>query len=121
MLPLRSSLNAGQTRYTYIKDFSQNIKMILRGEYPVFFALRILSNSMEQDVYRKCCSILAVGKLPNVYFFKFKGYNSVHHHTFQINQPTKCNDISSLLLDVYLQLNMFRASSRPSSGAQQLQ
>jgi hypothetical protein len=28
---------------------------------------------------------------------------------------------TSLLLDVYVQLNMFRASSRPSSGAQQLQ
>jgi hypothetical protein len=39
----------------------------------------------------------------------------------QINQPTKCNSFSSLLLDVYLQLNMFRASPRPSSGAQQLQ
>jgi len=39
----------------------------------------------------------------------------------QINQPTRCNNFSSLLLDVYLQLNMFRASSRPSSGAQQLQ
>jgi hypothetical protein len=42
-------------------------------------------------------------------------------HPFQINQPTRCNNFSSLLLDVYLQLNMFRASSRPSSGAQQLQ
>jgi hypothetical protein len=76
---------------------------------------------MEQDICRKYCSLLAVGKLPNAYFFKFKGYKSVHHHTFQINQPTRCNDISSLLLDVYLQLNMFRASSRSSSGAQQLQ
>jgi len=46
---------------------------------------------------------------------------SVHHHTIQTNQPTKCNNFSSLLLDVYVQLNMFRASSRPSSGAQQLQ
>jgi len=46
---------------------------------------------------------------------------SVHHHTIQINQPTRCNNFSSLLPDVYLQLNMFRASSRPSSGAQQLQ
>jgi len=45
----------------------------------------------------------------------------VHHHTIQINQPTSCNNFSSLLLDVYLQLNMFRKSSRPSSGAQQLQ
>ena len=30
-------------------------------------------------------------------------------------------NFSSLLLDVYVQLNMFRASSRPSSEAQQLQ
>jgi len=45
----------------------------------------------------------------------------VHHHTIEINQPTKCNNFSSLLFDIYLQLNMFRASSRPSSGAQQLQ
>jgi hypothetical protein len=44
----------------------------------------------------------------------------VHHHTIQINQPARCNNFSSLLLDIYLQLNMFRASSRPSSGAQQL-
>ena len=40
---------------------------------------------------------------------------------FQINQPTRCNIFSSSLLDVYVQLNMFRASSRPSLGAQQLQ
>ena len=39
----------------------------------------------------------------------------------QIYQPTKCNIFSSLLLEVYVQLKMFRASSRPSSGAQQLQ
>jgi len=25
----------------------------------------------------------------------------VHHHTFQINQATRCNNFSSLLLDVY--------------------
>jgi len=42
-------------------------------------------------------------------------------NVIQINQPTRCNSFSSLLLDVYLQLNMFRASSLPSSGAQQLQ
>ena len=46
---------------------------------------------------------------------------SLHHYTIQINRPTRCNNSSSLLLDVYVQLNMFRASSRPSSGAQQLQ
>ena len=53
----------------------------------------------------------------------FKVCKSVHFHTFQINQPTRYNNFSSLLLDAYsyVQLNMFRASSRPSSGAQQLQ
>jgi hypothetical protein len=41
--------------------------------------------------------------------------------TIQINQPTRWNNFSCLLLDVYVQSNMFRASLRPSSGAQQLQ
>ena len=47
----------------------------------------------------------------------------MHHRTFHINQPTRRNNFSSLLLGVYsyVQLNMFRVSSRPSSGAQQLQ
>jgi len=35
----------------------------------------------------------------------------------QINQPTRCNSFTSLLLDVYVWLNMFRAPLRPSSGA----
>jgi hypothetical protein len=29
---------------------------------------------------------------------KFKVCKSVHHHTIQINQPNRCNNISSLLL-----------------------
>jgi hypothetical protein len=32
--------------------------------------------------------------------------------------PTRCKNFSSLLLDIYLQLNMFWESSCPSSGAQ---
>jgi hypothetical protein len=35
----------------------------------------------------------------------------------QINQPTRCNSFTRLLLDVYVWLNMFRASLRPSAGA----
>ena len=53
--------------------------------------------------------------------YEFKIYKSVYHHTIQINQPIRRNSFWSLLFDVYVQLNMFRASSRPSSGAQQLQ
>jgi len=53
-------------------------------------------------------------------------YTGIFEHllrsvTLQMNQLTRCNNFSSLLLDVYLQLNMFRAFSRPSSGTQQLQ
>jgi hypothetical protein len=39
----------------------------------------------------------------------------------QMNKPTRCNNFSGLLLVVQIQLNMFRASSCPSSGAKQLQ
>jgi hypothetical protein len=35
----------------------------------------------------------------------------------QIIQPKKCHSFTSLLLDVYVWLNMFRVSPRPSSGA----
>jgi hypothetical protein len=48
-------------------------------------------------------------------FFDFR--KSMHHHTIQINQPTRCKNFTGLLLDVYVWLNMFRAPLRPSSGA----
>ena len=51
----------------------------------------------------------------------FKVCKSLHYYTIQINQPTRCKNFSSFITRVYVQLNMFRASSRPSSGAQQLQ
>ena len=38
----------------------------------------------------------------------------------QINQPTRCINLSDLLLVVQIQLNMFRAFSCPSSGAYKL-
>jgi len=45
----------------------------------------------------------------------------VHYYTIPVNQPNRCDNFPSLLLDFYVRLNMFRGSSRPSSGAQQLQ
>jgi hypothetical protein len=35
-----------------------------------------------------------------IYLQKFHVGRSVHHHTIQINQPTRCNSFTSLLLDV---------------------
>jgi hypothetical protein len=49
--------------------------------------------------------------------YKFDVRKSVHYHTIQINQPTRCNSFTSLLLDVYVWLSMFRAPLHPSSGA----
>jgi hypothetical protein len=72
---------------------------------------------------QKC--LLTSIKLTIVYYYKLRKGNqnifdvckSLHHHTIQINQPTRCNSFTSLLLDVYVWINMFRASPRPSSGA----
>jgi hypothetical protein len=55
-------------------------------------------------------------ELPDLKFVK-----SVHHHTVQINHQLDATVSPVYYLDVYLQLNMFRTSSRPSSGAQQVQ
>jgi len=41
----------------------------------------------------------------------------VHHREIQINQPTRSNSFTSLLLEVYVWLSMFRVPLRPSSGA----
>jgi hypothetical protein len=48
---------------------------------------------------------------------KFEVRKSVLRHTIKIIQPTRCKSFTSLLPDDYIWLNMFRASSRPSSGA----
>jgi len=56
-------------------------------------------------------------RYPLDFFFFSDVRKSVHHHTIQINQPTRCNSFTSLLLDVYVWLNMFRAPLCPSSGA----
>jgi hypothetical protein len=53
----------------------------------------------------------------NSCFYKFVVRRSVHHHTIQINQPTRCNSFTSLLRDVYVWLNTFWAPPHPSSGA----
>jgi hypothetical protein len=48
---------------------------------------------------------------------KFRVNKSVHHRTIQINHQPEATIISVSYPDVYLQLNMFRAFSRLSSGA----
>ena len=49
------------------------------------------------------------------------GYHQCYHLVCSNKSPTRCNNFPIYFPDVYLQLSMFRAFSRPSSGAQRLQ
>ena len=59
---------------------------------------------------------LRVSVNESVFVVLFRSF-SKYQERIQINQPTRCNSFTSLLLDVYVWLNMFRAPPRPSSGA----
>ena len=91
------------------------VKIKLISEFTETLSSFIMNTSTTDD------NSLASRPEGRTIFSTFKVCKSVHHHTVQINQQTRCNSFSSLLLDIYVQLNMFRTSSRPSSGAQQLQ
>jgi hypothetical protein len=68
-----------------------------------------------------CSAFLLDKEIRTAKFKEFKVCEYVHHHTIQINHQLDAPICPVLLLDIYLQLIMFRASSRLSSGAQQLQ
>jgi hypothetical protein len=112
-----------------LKSFSPTKIVITqnnRNHYDFYPGMAVLWFELGLPCYSTIC-----GNLFQIYhwfqrifqhvIYKFKVCKSVHHHTIQINQQTRCNNFYSLLLGVYLQLNMFRASPRPSSRAQQLQ
>jgi hypothetical protein len=71
---------------------------------------------------RDVTSVLRLG-------FRYKASIYIHissviktfHSSIQINQPTRCINLSTLLPVALIQLNMFRTFSRPLSGAYQLQ
>jgi hypothetical protein len=74
----------------------------------------LLPNCLYMKTIKAVCVALDSSQLN--YFFK-----SVHHHAIQINHQLEATISPVYYPDVYLQFNMFRASSRPSSRAQQLQ
>jgi hypothetical protein len=78
--------------------------------------LPYLFHKTSVNIYVKFSSFCNVTPciLVEIYVHFQRKFNAI-----QIYQPTRCNSFSSQLLDVYVQLNMFRASSRSSSGAQQ--
>jgi hypothetical protein len=67
------------------------------------------------DVFRGIVPASALRDLGKLYQTSFK------IQFIQINQPTRCIDLSDLLLVVQIHLNMFRASFCPSPGTYKLQ
>jgi hypothetical protein len=51
-------------------------------------------------------------------FYNVEKYSTAEQTTDSNKSPTKYNNFTVYYPDVYLQLNMFRAFSRPSSGPQ---
>jgi hypothetical protein len=98
-----------------------------RRRFNAFLQIRISSSTAYKSI--KIC--LKIEKIElaikiNIYargaaFSNSSMVTDYSNKSIQINQPTRCNSFSSLLLDVYVQLNMFRVFLLPSSGAQQLQ
>jgi len=75
----------------------------------------VLCPSWHNLLYAQRIKGFGVGDKHACTFFDVR--KSMHHHTIQINQPTRGKNFTGLLLDVYVWLNMFRAPLRPSSGA----
>jgi hypothetical protein len=111
-----------------------NSCLVQRMTFPVLFftflspsrrSLHIWSQKKSQSlvVLRVCgrveFSVLSFRSVP-----MWPNFLNFWHRSFTFNSnksPTWCNSFSVYYPDVCLQLNMFRAFSRPSSGAQTLQ
>ena len=71
--------------------------------------ISLWSNWISSSLYAKVCQVVSL-------------YRYYDHFTSNSNKsPIRCNNFPVYYPDVYLQLNMFRVVSRPSSGAQWLQ
>jgi hypothetical protein len=116
---------------TNIKETYSKYQRLCRNTYPNFNLSPAFTISWRNhhpvtmnmvETCRKNGKSSPAFDLPVSYLLPWPGETKTKmENTIQINQLTRCNNSSSSLLDVYVQLNMFRASSRPSSRAQQLQ
>jgi len=83
--------------------------LALLGAHHILHVSRIRVN---RTVRRGSCAVW----LTSSFHFK-KSSKFRQNFMSQINEPTRCNSFTSLLLDVYVWLNMFLAPPCPSSGA----
>ena len=73
---------------------------------------------MYRPYYHVLCYAFFQSKTISLWHVLVKGVLSSY---IQINQPTRCINLSDLLFVVQIQLNMFPSSSCPSPGAYKLQ
>jgi hypothetical protein len=73
------------------------------GYFKIFFIFSILNGVTFLSVVNSKLKTMRNSKIKlfTIVFNRFKGCNSVHHHTIQINQTTRCNNFFSLLLDFF--------------------
>jgi len=79
-----------------------------------------MSRQHNMKTYKVHIGIAQIFRYCVLFVSILKNCKSVYHHTIQINHQLDATISPFYYLDVYLQLNMFRPSSRPSPGAQQL-
>ena len=79
------------------------------GPSVIFSRLLSVCGDVAAGVRTDLCGLVTIS-----WYFRKVVYSIM---SVQINQPTGCISLSDLLLVVQIQLNMFRASSCPSSGA----
>ena len=101
--PLRTKMEI-----TRVREISGTIKCAVKNDLQISESRFVCL--IQQSVSWQGESRSLVHKFPD--FYKTWKLTAI-----QINQPTRCNSFTSLLLDVYVWLNMFRAPLRPSSGA----
>ena len=109
---------------TVVTDRQERCDLLLTAVRPVP-AITIHTGSTDCCVCYFQTLHVSIGNDRQTFFYKilkmkveFKVCKSVHHRTIQINHQPDATNFPVYYPDVYLQLNMFRAFPRPSSGAQ---
>jgi hypothetical protein len=95
----------------------------LNGKFLSINEVYFKFNPLNAELNPICHLLALLGNHPilHVNRIRVKVYKSVHHHTVSNKSTNLMKKFIQFITDIYLQLNMFWVSSRPSSGAQQLQ
>ena len=108
--------------FVAITNYGKSVCDDISGDVAAYIGRSVMNYTLNFNlVFNKITCAFLGEQITLLVNFTFKFCKSVHHRTIQINhQPgAKISQVS--YPDVYLQLNVLRAFSRQSSGAQRLQ